>query len=103
MWQVAFLAVRTHGVVSILKLQSTASGKVGEPPAVVKSVIPVSVSETEKRGRIVDMSCGSFSSFNTQILLVNDMGSIYDYQIQCGRKALCVCQSKVWFSRLNFD
>ncbi|KAF8473112.1 hypothetical protein JB92DRAFT_2771138, partial [Gautieria morchelliformis] len=84
---ICLLAVRTHAVVTILKLQSSSSLHARDPPVVVKTVIPISISETGKR-RIVSMSCGSFSSSNAHILLVNDMGAVYHCQIQGGSKDL---------------
>ena len=86
-WQASLLAVRTHAVVSVLKLQSSASFDVVDPPIIAETVIPISVSETGKR-RIVDMSSRSFPSSNPQILLVNDTGIVYNCQIQDWGKAL---------------
>lgn len=94
--QVALLAVRTHSIVSLVKLYSSAGVDIGPPPVVAKAVLPIPISETGKR-RIVDMLCGSLSSSNGQILLVNDMGTVYNCQVLGGKKAVCVPKSKVRF------
>ena len=80
---------------SVLKLQSTSSLDVAEPPVAAETVVPISISETGKR-RVVDMSTCSFSSSNPQILLVNEMGMLYNYQMPPWGKELCVFAPRVW-------
>ncbi|KAF8586543.1 hypothetical protein K439DRAFT_1615082 [Ramaria rubella] len=83
----SFLAVRTHAMVSMVKLQGNPNVHAKAPPAIAKVIAPISVSETGNR-RIVDMSCPHSSTTDSQILLVNDMGGVYKYGMQDNNKTI---------------
>ncbi|KAF8506176.1 hypothetical protein BU17DRAFT_100977 [Hysterangium stoloniferum] len=79
------LAVRTHAVVSIVKVQGKPKGADGQ--IIANVVTMISLSETANR-RIVDMAPGFQSSSSTKILLVNDVGVVYNCKIQGEKKII---------------